>query len=74
MSLSLSDKWAPRLTAQPETGMGYQVVTVVLKNGRTFSGVVIAGGVVTKVPGAPDVPFSEPDISDIIVTHGRQTA
>ena len=28
--LQLSDKWAPVLLAQPETGMGYQIVSTYL--------------------------------------------
>jgi hypothetical protein len=69
--LTLSDKWAPRLQEQPETGMGYQVATVILNDGKQYRDVVIDGGVITQVDGRPDVPFSEEDIQDIRVTKTR---
>lgn len=70
-NMKLSQAWAPRLTSQPETGMGYQVVTVSLKDGRAIKNVVIVEGVITKVPGHPSAPFVESDIKDIVVTHGN---
>ena len=71
--LRLSDKWAPILNAQPETGMGYQVASVSLKDGRQFNDVLIAGGIVTKVGEQTDIPFGDGDIQAIIVTHGANT-
>lgn len=68
--MHLSKKWAPRLLSQSETGMGYQIVTVRLRDGRAFDDVVVVGGLITQVPGSNGVPFSEADISDIVVTHG----
>ena len=35
--LKLSDKWGPRLRSQPETGMGYQVCIVTLKDGESLA-------------------------------------
>jgi hypothetical protein len=71
MSLQLSDRWAPRLTSQLETGMGYQICKVKLKDGRCIEGVTIVGGTITKAIGYDDLPFSEADIDDIVVTHGK---
>lgn len=71
-TLELSDKWAPVLIRQPETGMGYQVTTVILKDGQQFSKVTIAGGIITCVAGYNDIPFREDDIDDIVVTHGNE--
>jgi hypothetical protein len=68
--LRLSDKWAPILNAQPETGMSYQIASVSLKDGRQFNDVLIAGGIVTKVGDQTDVPFGDDDIQRIVVTHG----
>lgn len=68
--MQLSKKWAPRLLEQPETGMGYQIVTVRLLDGRTFEDVVVVQGLITRVPGCAAIPFSEADIADIVVTHG----
>jgi len=34
---SVSDKWADYLVNQPETGMGYWIVSVTLKDGRSYA-------------------------------------
>jgi hypothetical protein len=67
--LALSDKWAPALVSQPETGMGYQVATVTLKDGRRFPNLV--GGCITKIGDNPEIPFIESDIESIIIDHGK---
>lgn len=67
--LRLSDKWATVLASQRETGMGYQVVTVRLKDGRQFAGVTVVGGIISRVAGAESVPFAEEEIGGIEVTH-----
>lgn len=67
--LELSNKWATVLASQRETGMGYQVVTIRLKDGRQFAGVTVVGGVINRVAGSEAIPFAEGDIEDIVVTH-----
>jgi hypothetical protein len=69
--LALSDKWGPLLVSKPETGMGYQIVTVTLRDGEIFTQAVVESGFVTKVRGYKDIPFKEEDIADIIVTHDK---
>lgn len=69
--LKLSDKWAPILVSQPETGMDYQIVTVILKDGRKFEQAVHTGGYLTKIRGYDSIPFKEEEIEDIIVTHAK---
>ena len=69
--LELSEKWATVLASQRETGMGYQVVTIRLKDGRQFAGVTVVGGVINGVAGSEAIPFAEGDIEDIVVTHDR---
>jgi hypothetical protein len=68
--LQLSDKWGPRLARQPETGMGYQIATVVLTEGRRFNDVLIQEGFITRIKGLKGIPFRESDIVDIIVPGG----
>jgi len=46
--LKLSDKWVSKLLDLPETGMDYQIVTVILKDGRQFKQVANEGGFITK--------------------------
>ncbi len=69
--LKLSDKWAEILSNQGETGMGYQVITVNLKDGRIFKQTVHQEGYITEIKGYRDIPFSEEDIEDIVITHDK---
>jgi hypothetical protein len=69
--IKLSQRWAPTLLAQPETGMGYQVVSIVLKNGTRYDQVAIESGFITKIRGRSDIPFEDKDIAEIIVTHDK---
>ncbi len=68
--LKLSNKWAPELNEQPETGMGYVITSIVLKDGRRFDNATIVGGLIASVKGYDTIPFQEYDIEKIIVTHG----
>jgi hypothetical protein len=52
-----------------ETGMGYHVVSVTLKNGKHFEQVVTSEGYVIQVRGHKDVPFSSDDVAAIDVNH-----
>jgi hypothetical protein len=69
--MQLSTKWAKSLVSQPETGMGYQVATVWLKDGRHYDRVVIVQGNVTSVDGQSLIPFVESEIQRIEVTHDK---
>lgn len=69
--IQLSDRWGSRLRSQPETGMGYQVVSIITHSGRRIDQVLVESGVITKVRGHDSIPFREEDISDMIVTHDR---
>jgi hypothetical protein len=69
--LALSDKWAPLLISQPETGMNYQIASVFLKDGKRFDQVLISGGYIIRVGESTTVPFREEDIARIVVNHGK---
>ncbi len=69
--IELSQKWLKELIDQPETGMGYQVVSVILKDGRRFDQVVIVEGRMTQIRGLNNIPFTEEQIADIILTHDK---
>lgn len=69
--LQLSDKWGPRLVSQPETGMGYQVASVMLKDGSRYEQVLIESGFITRIKDHDQIPFREEDIADIVVTHDK---
>lgn len=64
-------KWGATLTSLPETGMGYQIATVKLSDGRQFRQALIVEGQLTKIRGIEGIPFSEDEIADIVVTHER---
>jgi len=70
-AFAFSDKWAEIVRKLPETGMGYTVADIVLRDGRRFVQAVIDSGHVTRVRGLPTVPFSEDEITDIVPTHQR---
>lgn len=70
--LKLSKKWAPVLLSQPETGMGYQIVSVFLRDGRRFDKVTIVGGTIADINGKNDIPFTEEDVVDIKVMNAPQ--
>jgi hypothetical protein len=61
--LPLSEKWAAYFNSIPETGMGYVIVSVVLKDGRRYDCVCVDSGVITKVGESSSIPFTESDIA-----------
>ena len=70
--LRLEDsRFAAWFRGQPETGMGYWVVTVHLKDGRSFPQAVVDGGYLTRIKGRADVPFLEEEIGTLQVTHDK---
>lgn len=60
-----------QLVSKPETGMGYQVVSVILKDGRKFNQVVVMEGRITEIRSLKDIPFTEDEIAQIILTHDK---
>ena len=69
--IELSTAWTDHLMNQPETGMGYQIVSVVLRDGTRYDQVVVDSGYITQIRGLTRIPFSEEDIQEIIVTHDK---
>jgi hypothetical protein len=51
--------------------MGYQIATVTLRDGRSFTGVRIVGGYITGVGDSPEIPFTEHEIAEIDVDYGK---
>ena len=69
--ITLTTKWASELASKPETGMGYQVVSVILKDGKRFDQVAVVEGRITEIRGRKDIPFAEDQIAQIILTHDK---
>lgn len=64
--------WTDYLAKHPETGMGYQIVSVTLADGRKVEDVaIIECNIIGEVRGHADVPFDPEDIVAIEVTHRR---
>jgi hypothetical protein len=72
--LQLSRKWASFFLTQPETGMGYVMTSVVLKDGRRFDRACVIGGSVSSVDGQTEIPFTEDEIGEFVVTHDKRTS
>ena len=64
-------RFADFFRKQPETGMGYWVVTVYLKDGRVFPQTVVSGGYLAPVRYHKEIPFTETDIDHFVVTHDK---
>jgi len=62
---------ADSLRSHGETGPGYQVVSVTLKNGKCFDQVVASEGCVIQVRGHKDVPFAPDEVASVNVNHRR---
>jgi hypothetical protein len=60
-----------QLERQKETGLGYQLVSVQLKDGRHFEQAVASEGCIIAVRGHEDVPFAPEEVEQVAVTHSR---
>ena len=70
--LNIPDKFIRELMLKPETGMGYQVVKIILKDDREFDQVaVIQSSVIGQIRGTMEIPFKGEDIDKIILTHKK---
>jgi hypothetical protein len=54
-----------------ETGIGYQIVSVGLRDGRNFDQVVVSEGCIIEVKGYREIPFSVDEVASISVNHNR---
>ena len=69
--IKLPRKWVTELASKPESGMGYYVVSVILKDGKRFDQVVVIDGQITKIRGRKDFPFAADEITEVILTHDK---
>ena len=54
-----------------ETGIGYQVIAVELKDGRCFDQVLASEGCIIEVRGYDAIPFAPEEVASVIVNHKR---
>jgi hypothetical protein len=70
--LNIPEKFIKELMSKPETGMGYQIVKIILKDGREFNQVaVIQSSIIGQIRGMDKIPFKEDEIDQIILTHDK---
>jgi hypothetical protein len=69
--IELSTEWLDYLIKKPETGLGYHIVSIVLRDRTRHDKVVVDGGYITKIKEFAVIPFSNEDIQEIIVTHDK---
>ncbi len=60
---------AEHLKNAEETGIGYQVVSVRLKDERIFEQVVISEGCIIEVRGYKEIPFTPDEVVSVNLTH-----
>jgi hypothetical protein len=52
-----------------ETGVGYHIVSVELKDGTRFDQAVVSEGCIIEVRGYNEIPFSPAEIATVSVNH-----
>jgi hypothetical protein len=72
MALKLtSTRLIQSLISQPESGMGFQVLTVKLRDGTKWHRVVATDGLLTSWSGHWEPPFKEEEISELVVSQAN---
>jgi hypothetical protein len=65
----IPSRFADHLKGAKETGIGYQVVSVELKDGRSFDQVVTSEGCIIEVRGYTEIPFAADDVASVSLNH-----
>jgi hypothetical protein len=65
----IPSRFVDQLKRAAETGIGYQVVSVVLKDGKSFDQVATSEGCVIAVRGYKEIPFAPDDVASVSVNH-----
>jgi hypothetical protein len=67
----IPEKCRDELKRGAETGIGYQIVSVELKDGRRFDQVVASEGCLIEVRGYKEIPFTPDQVETVSVNHKR---
>ena len=57
------------LRQSAETGVGYHIVSVELKDGTRFDQAVVSEGCIIEVRGYSEIPFSPGEVATVSVNH-----
>jgi len=58
-----------QLRGKEEAGIGYQIVSVELKDGRRFDQAIVSEGCIIQVRGYDDIPFAPHEVAFVAVNH-----
>ena len=58
-----------QLKEAEEIGIGYQVVGIKLKDGRSFDQVAVSDGCIIEVRGHDNIPFAPEDVASLAINH-----
>jgi hypothetical protein len=67
----IPNDFVDELKKDKETGLGYQVVSVKLKDGSCFDQVATSEGHVIEVRGHDEIPFTPAEVAAVKVNHKR---
>ena len=67
----IPSQFVDQLKREGETGIGYQIVSVELKDGRYFDQVATSEGHIIEVRGYKQIPFAAEDVASMNVNHKR---
>ena len=65
----LNEKWTAHLLSLPESGMGYQIVDITLRNGTMFRDLIVSDGNV--IPLMEDEDIDNEDILEIDTAYEK---
>jgi hypothetical protein len=65
----LPSQLVDHLKRAKETGIGYQVVSVELKDGRSFDQVATSEGCIIEVRGFKEIPFAADEVASVTINH-----
>ena len=69
--VAIPSEFVDLLKRATETGIGYQVISLELRDGRTFEQVVTSEGCIIEVRGYKEIPFEPDEVASITVNHRR---
>jgi len=67
----IPSRFVDLLKGAKETGIGYQVVSVELKYGKSFDQVATSEGCIIEVRGYKEIPFASDDVASVSINHKR---
>ena len=67
--IPIPSRFVDQLKEAEETGIGYRVVGIKLKDGRSFYQVVVSDGCIIEVRGHRNIPFVSEEVASLAINH-----